>query len=413
MALSRTARILIAVLLLAAAGFFWLNFFQQNETVEAVPAQVPAATTPATATPAVTPPVTPGASVPLTGDSVPPTGIAGSPSPSAGVSGTQADAGAQNGAPVAGSTAPVLSLADDDATPVGTAAPVVVTEPPAVVLRDLVVEQLPFLVTEPPQVAQEEEADPDAEARALMATRANVNPFSPILVQAPPATQQPIASTPMPDPVDEPQIVVVEGQAPPAESGGPATTVVRAPVAAPAPRAVAPASSRTGDLPRPLPTGTLSAVPDILRDARTQPTATAGPANLGSVAALVVPAEDRGAELPFASSEAEVSAATSPEPIGTGHVQAAPRPTTPSLPVAVGADALSRYLRDNNVRFTGQVLGPLSVGVFRSNLYQQPAVVMLGQTLPDSEILLSDLRGYEARFTLGQNTQVLSLDTRR
>jgi hypothetical protein len=51
--------------------------------------------------------------------------------------------------------------------------------------------------------------------------------------------------------------------------------------------------------------------------------------------------------------------------------------------------------------------------VFRSNLYQQPAVVMLGQTLPDSEILLSDLRGYEARFTLGQNTQVLSLDTRR
>ncbi|MFA7460957.1 MAG: hypothetical protein WCY60_08135, partial [Trueperaceae bacterium] len=67
MALSRTARILIAVLLLAAAGFFWLNFFQQNDPVEASP-------TPA-ATPATTPATTaPGVASPLTGAPVPPTG---------------------------------------------------------------------------------------------------------------------------------------------------------------------------------------------------------------------------------------------------------------------------------------------------------------------------------------------------
>lgn len=393
MALSRTARILIAVLLLAAAGFFWLNFFQQNDTVEASTTPVPA--------------TTPGTAAPLTGSPVSPAGVAN------GIATTPDETVAEGGVGSTDPQAPVATPSGETAAPAGTAAPVVITEPPAVVLRDLVVEQLPFLVTEPPTVAEDDaEEDADAAGRGLLAARANVNPFSPILVQAPPAAQQPVAATPMPDVSEEPQIVVVNGEPASSGSGDTSTTVVREPVAAPAPRAIAPASSRTGELPRPIPTGTLSAVPDILRDARTQPTATAGPANLGTVAAIVVPSEDQGADLPFASNEGQVEAATSPEPIGPGHVQAA-APSTPSLPVAVGADALSRYLRDNNVRFTGQVLGPLSVGVFRSNLYQQPAVVMLGQTLPDSEILLSDLRGYEARFTLGQNTQVLSLDTRR
>lgn len=418
MALSRTARILIAVLLLAAAGFFWLNFFQQNETVETSPTPVPAVT------PATT--QTPGTPAPLAGTPAgTPTGAANgivtTPDESAAEGGIASTGAPSATAPDTAGTpgaAPVATTPEGQPTaPSGTAAPVVVTDPPAVVLRDLVVEQLPFLVTEPPQVAEEDADDETDDAgRGLMAARANVNPFSPILVQAPPAAQQPVAAAPMPEVTEEPQIVVVNGGPEPTGAGNGAagsTTATRAPVAAPAPRAVAPASSRTGELPRPIPSGTLSAVPDILRDARTQPTAAAGPANLGSVAAIVVPDENQGAELPYASSEGQVAAATAPEPIGPGHVQAAPTPATPSLPVAVGADPLSRYLRDNNVRFTGQVLGPLSVGVFRSNLYQQPAVVMLGQTLPDSEILLSDLRGYEARFTLGDYSQVLSLDTRR
>jgi len=33
--------------------------------------------------------------------------------------------------------------------------------------------------------------------------------------------------------------------------------------------------------------------------------------------------------------------------------------------------------------------------------------------LPETDILLSDLRGYEARFSLGDRTQTLSLDLRR
>lgn len=83
------------------------------------------------------------------------------------------------------------------------------------------------------------------------------------------------------------------------------------------------------------------------------------------------------------------------------------------LPLVVGADQLSRYLRDNDVRFTGTALGPLSVGVFRAKQFDQPMVLTLGQTLPDTEIVLADLRGYEAKFSLGDNTQVLSLDIRR
>lgn len=413
MALSRTARILIAVLLLAAAGFFWLNFFQQNEAVDTSPTPTPA-TTSGAAAPLTSGPVTPGTSangIATTPDETPADGgVASTEAPSTAGEPGGDDQGEAAGSPPVAITPGAPATASDDP-----AAPVTLTDPPAVVLRDLVVEPLPFLVTEPPMAAEEGEAeDPDAAGRAISAVRANVNPFSPILVQAPPAQAQPIAEAPAPVTSSEPEIVVVEGD--PQPTGTTPASVARTPVAAPAPRAVAPASSRTSELPRPLPSGTLTAVPDILRDARTQPSAASGPANLGTVAALSVPTEGPGAELPFASSEGRVDAATSPEPIGPGRVsaEAAPEPgVVNSLPVAIGADALSRYLRDNNVRFTGQVLGPLSVGVFRSNLYQQPAVVMLGQTLPDSEILLSDLRGYEARFTLGQNTQVLSLDTRR
>ena len=102
-----------------------------------------------------------------------------------------------------------------------------------------------------------------------------------------------------------------------------------------------------------------------------------------------------------------------PDIIGVPQPRESAAAAQPSLPLAVGADPLSRYLRDNDVRFTGTVLGPLSVGVFRSNLYGSPVVLTLGQPLPETDIILSDLRGYEARFSLGDSTQTLSLDLRR
>jgi len=82
-------------------------------------------------------------------------------------------------------------------------------------------------------------------------------------------------------------------------------------------------------------------------------------------------------------------------------------------PLQAGTDSLSRYLRDHNVRFTGTVLGPVSVGVFRSDQYTAPVVVSLGQDLPQTKITLTDLRGHEAVFSYQEATQSLSLDLRR
>ncbi len=454
MALSRTARILIAVLLLAAAAFFWVNFFQRSQQVEA-PAQ-PGSTTPRTGTNGTNGGVTlPGAvtgpnglngaagvTAPADGGSPTDGGPAATAPDASGVQpgdaqagqpaadgATQQDAGAPSEPgvvtdPATGADAAVPLEVDPEAAAPGTepgvpgaapgAAPVIVTDPPTVVLRDLVVEELPFLVTEPPAPTTDELAAEEADAeRPVSTARANVNPFSPILVQTPPPAAAPVAEAPPAS--AEPDVVVVETGQPPASrpsgTGAPAATP-RPPVTAPAPRAVAPAPGRTAELPRPLPSGTLSAVPDILRDARNQPRTPAGPADLGSVAAVVVPEGSEGAQLPFVERDEATVAAASPDVLGPGHAEQRAQ-TGSTLPLAVGADPLSRYLRDNNVRFTGQVLGPLSVGVFRSNLFQQPVVVTLGQTLPETEIVLADLRGYEAKFSLGTHSQVLSLDTRR
>ena len=92
---------------------------------------------------------------------------------------------------------------------------------------------------------------------------------------------------------------------------------------------------------------------------------------------------------------------------------ASPAPVASQAPLAAGSTGLARFLRDNDYAFTGSVLGPVSVGVFRSNLDAAPIVVSLGQTLPNTEIVLTDLRGMQAELTLGQTTQILTLDLRR
>jgi len=410
MSLSRTARILIALLLVAAAAFFWVNFLNQPETPAPVSVQSP-----------TTPSVKPGAAT-----------------PSPATSGTGEAATGPNGQAPAGTEGAGAEVSDAgvSGTPVATtpgAAPAVVT-PPTVVLRDLVVDDLPFLVTSPP-VAEttEPEAEGAGATRPQDSRRGSINPFSPVVVQAPPAPPaQPVAAAPAEpgslaaQPSEEPTVVIVNsdgtpqaGAAPTAAGTAAATTpgaVAAKPVQAPAPRALAPAPTRASDLPRPLPSGTLPVTPDILRDARTAPTTPSGPANLADVAAVRLPPDSAPAALPTAGSEASTQVApTGVDVLGPGQptAESVSKPSTPSLPLVVGADALSRYLRDNDVRFTGTALGPLSVGVFRSKQFDQPVVLTLGQTLPETEIVLADLRGYEAKFSLGDNTQVLSLDIRR
>lgn len=427
MALSRTARILIAVLLVAAAAFFWVNYFNQDlSTTEGTTAGspvdggVPAPAAGVMANGGAETPSTAGASTVPGSSETPGAQPPSTESPSA------ATPDGDAGAPAVGASAPAES--SDGATPAADAsdggvsveAPVVVTESPTVVTRDLVVDDLPFLVTQPPQPGTEASTtEPgDGATRPLGAVRSSVNPFSPIVVQAPAAAAPTAAAAPATQPQPVITQVTSSGAEPTtaqasAAANTPATVAAAEPVRAPAPRTTAPAPTAASALPRPLPSGTLPVTPDILRDARTEPSTPAGPADLGEVVAVREPGNQDGAALPTMAGSNPSNAAETPEVLGPG------RSATPAVnngdqaPLVAGSNELSRYLRDNDVRFTGTVLGPLSVGVFRSNVYNQPVVLTLGQTLPETEILLADLRGYEAKFSLGDSTQTLSLDLRR
>lgn len=374
MTLSRTARILIALLLVAAAAFVWINFFSN-------------APTPIPATPTVEQPAQPAetgeADAPAEGDAV-----------------VEGDAVAAGDATAEGDAPTVAVSPDGDA-------PTVVTTPnDAVVGREIRVAEFPFLVNEPPAEATEadagEEGDETAEAGAGGETRASVNPFSPIVL---PETASAVAEA-RPEATSSPNVETVDvPDAPTVE-----TVQAEVPVpAAPAPRALAPAGSSTASLPRTLPGGTLPIAPDILSSPRAEP-AMLTPLDLADRTAIREPdAPTASAPLPtLAGPDGEPDG--DPMPLAVGEVPAA---GTPDEPLVAGADGLARFLRDRNVAFTGSVVGSVGVGVFRVDGTTAPIVLALGQPLPDTEIVLTDLRGQAAEFTLQDTTHVLTLDLRR
>ncbi len=368
MTLSRTARILIALLLVAAAAFVWINFFAETPD------------TPPLGGPTVEAPVTP----------------AEGETPGEDVDGDAVDGDAVDGGP-----ADAVDTADGaDGGP-----PTVVAGPDVdVVGRDVVVAELPFLITEPPAAEEAAEAEAaaaaDGAARPGFGTRASVNPFSPIVVQEPAQAAAPPAQTDAPEVVD----VDVPG-APPVETVEAAAPTPRAP----APSALAPASPRAASLPRALPGGTLPVAPDVLTTSRSEPRQIAPP-DLSARAVIREPSAPNEAPTLRPMGAASADGATQPTPLGPGEVAAA---GIPDRPLVSGADTLSQYLRDRNVAFTGSVVGSVGVGVFRINGTSSPIVLALGQPLPDTDIVLTDLRGQAAQFTLGDTTHVLNLDLRR
>ena len=398
MTLSRTARILLAILLLAAAAFFWVNFFTQNRVIGEDPDVPPTATIPPTPEPDA-PPVTeapdvdPEVAPEVDADVDPDVDPAVAP---------DVEAEVDPEAPEVDPDAPPPPLVVDPADePDVDDPPVVVIDPPVTVARDLEVAQLPFLITEPPTVPEVE--DPAAIAaleaeRALAAARATVNPFSPIVVQRP---ADPAPERAVPDAPTVTEVAVPDG--PPAAP---------ARIATPAPQPLTPAPTISRDLPRALPTGTpLAATPGLLQETRAIDTIDRP--TVPPVTTVRVP-EEPAAEPPVESVRTTPGiVADVPALRGTGPVVEPPEPRAPSAPLAAGTDRLARYLRDNGYRFTGSVLGPVSVGVFRSNAESVPQVVALGQTLPNTDIVLTDLRGEQAELTLGDLSQILILDLRR
>lgn len=459
MAMSRTARILVAILLLAAAAFFWVNFYYQSQSAE-LPAGDPVT---ADGEPLVTP-ATEDVAVAaedaalaadggladgegLTGDATvvdeepaaaADPDAAAATEPAADVARLDGEAAATvddtdaQDAQAAGGAAldPVSEAAAGPAAgePVATdAPPLVVLDAPVSVSRDIVIADLPFLVTAPQVTASAAEVNEAVEIAPFQGvttpTRATVNPFSPVVVRTPDAPDREVPGAS--DVVDVPVPAQPVAQTPP-------PAPVRA--EAPTPRALAPATS-TSELPRALPTGAvLSSTPALLREPRIGSVAEV--VDFAAVAAISVPdAEptDLGqrelAEVPsvrvadpmpigpiavpepepevdpevLAAAQAEADAAAA----GAGSQASGPPP------LAVGASPLARYLRDRNYSFTGSVLGPVNVGVFRSDHDSVPVVVALGQTLPETDIVLTDLRGQQAELRLGENTQILTLDLRR
>jgi hypothetical protein len=303
---------------------------------------------------------------------------------------------------------------------------VVAIDPAIAVTRDVVIADLPFLVTEPPAVEAEAEAETEdpAAAGVTVPTRATINPFSPVVVRTPPAPARdvPAASAAAGE-------VAVEVPVP----AGPPPAPVRQ--AAPTPRAITP-SAPSATLNRDLPSGAvLASAPDLLRQPRVG--TVADRVDLPAITAIAVPDPEPAVIAPpsaprpvapvvdlepvgpFAAQEpaddtAEAAPATSDATAAPSEPEAAPPAAVATeAPLAVGTTRLARFLRDNDYAFTGSVLGPVSVGVFRSNLDAAPIVVSLGQTLPNTEIVLTDLRGMQAELTLGQTTQILTLDLRR
>jgi hypothetical protein len=75
---------------------------------------------------------------------------------------------------------------------------------------------------------------------------------------------------------------------------------------------------------------------------------------------------------------------------------------------AVQESTLARYVREQNLRLSGVVLGPTSVAIFQSK--DGFMVLPVGRTLPGSEVLLRSLSATEALLVQGSESLNLTMD---
>jgi hypothetical protein len=442
--ISREARILFGLMCLAAAILIWVNFFtSQRQGFGGLFGNQEANLAPSAS---VSSPATSGDATVTTPDVVALEGAQDSTAVTNDANGVAVSTPDVATADVAGidMTTPSVDVAavSPDGTVVTTpnaSAPtaaitptVAATAPTAA--RDVQLAELPFLVTEAP-VAIVTETTEDvlaAETTRPGEQRATINPFSPIVLAPVEAPVQTVGDAPPQDagiqvvdvPTGPQAITPVNGDL--AVSVQPIET---GPIVAegPLPEAVIPAPA-VASLPRPLPGGTLPVAPDILRNMSRTPSSV----TLGGDEIVLVEAEPQIVEVPAAIREpGQVATSVAPaiftaptastdsaevelEPVGSMASAATSAESVASgAPLFVGASPLSSYLRNNDVRFTGYAIGAVSVGIFRSKLSANPVVVPLGQSLPETEFVLTSLQGKEAEFSYGQEKQPLTLDLRR
>ena len=275
-------------------------------------------------------------------------------------------------------------------------------ETPAVA-RDVGVEELPLLVTEPPE-KQDEVKIP---APVTGGGDSTLNPFSPLLLPqtaeptpppAPPVAAPPATASPTPAPTQPPA---------PTPPTAPAPSAPAAATPAPRPAApVPPARAARPTLPR-----------SLGASLRTPASATGNPATGPLGRALGV--QGAGTDTGLPSTLAAVRAPSSLTPLGTAPTGTAALIPSSAQQVALGSglstlslstgnrpndgnftslggNRVSRALSSLQVHFTAMVTG---TAIFRLGDDTTPVLLALGETLPGTELKLTDLTSRGAQFT--------------
>ena len=280
----------------------------------------------------------------------------------------------------------------------------------AATAKPLEVLPLPFLVTEAPK---QPATSSQTKSSTIVATPPRItvppNPFVPLVVE----TQTPtpaITATPTPAAATPP----VQVTRPPTSTPIPtqATVQVRQPTT-PLP------SSTLQNTTRP----SLAAVQAKPRLATAQAGSSGIPGSLSlSTGALPIRLAPLDRELPQKQAASNVAPALSDTPADSLALDFAkaeldakvaqtlePRSNaaTPKPSDAVAVSNLAKYVRDQNLKLAGVVLGPTSVGIFDSK--DGFVVLAVGRTLPGSDILLKSLSVKEALLVQGSESLNLEI----
>lgn len=295
-----------------------------------------------------------------------------------------------------------------------------VPPPPTATARPLEVLPLPFLVTE--ATRPNETGQPGEPGLAAQATPPRItvppNPFIPLVVEAPAS------------PSSAPAAPATGAPAPPVTAQPIPTQTARVQVrqpAAPLPTPSLPGTRPTTPTP-PLPAATQppsAAAPPAGQARLAQGTARTNPPapialNTGALPIRLTPLERELAapsETPQVPPALDLSAdISSPSALEFARAELnfrtaqalELRATPPRSPEAPRESPLARFVREQNLRLSGVVLGPTSVAIFQGR--DGFIVLPVGRTLPGSDVLLKSLSAKEALLVQGSESLTLPIE---
>lgn len=303
--------------------------------------------------------------------------------------------------------------AQQPTAPAPTPTPVEPTAP-LTTARPLEVLPLPFLVTETPRAQQPTDQGETPTATAVAQPRVTVppNPFVPLIIEtAPPAVAQPAPSM-----VSRPSTTPpVAAQPIPRQT---AQVQVRQPTT-PLPRPSLPGTRPTPGV-TPSPTSSLTAQPRLAQG--TARTSLPGAISLGS-GSLPIRLAPLERELGETASPGKEEAALDVAPVASasGSLDFAraeinarlsqvlePKSALARRQETAQESPLARFVREQNLKLSGVVLGPTSVAIFQSK--DGFTVLPVGRTLPGSDVLLKSLSAKEALLVQGSESLNLTMD---